>query len=203
MAIVTSASVHDFFAESVDDALRERSVETSSAARAYLIGILEDQAQPARRVDHALDRPLALLLAEAVAMPKPAERFERLRCLGDAVLYAAGFFRGHFGARGVDEGYVVRMGREAYGRARAVLVAGGAANVAQDADVFGELAGSFDAFVRVFEDVADGTQANGATSSAGVLRLYERWLRTGSDKLATALGAQGIAPMRKAASGWQ
>jgi hypothetical protein len=203
MAIVTSASVHDFFAESVDDALRDRSVEVSSAARAYLIGILEDQAQPARRVDHALSRPLALLLAEAVATSRPAERFDRLRCLGDAVLYAAGFFRGHFGARGVDEGYVVRMGREAYGRARSVLVTGGAGAGAQDADVFGELAGSFDAFVRVFEDVADNTQAMGATNSAGVLRLYERWLKTGSDKLATALGAQGIAPMRKAASGWQ
>jgi hypothetical protein len=198
MAIVTSASVHEFFAESVEDALRDREVDASSATRAYLIGILEDQAQPARRVDHALDRPLALLLADAVAMPRPAERFERLRCLGDAVLYAAGFFRGHFGARGVDEGYVVRMGREAYGRARAVLVSGGAGTAAQDADVFGELTAGFDAYVRVFEDVADGTQAMGATSSAGVLRLYERWLKTGSEKLASALGAQGIAPLRKA-----
>lgn len=198
MAIVTSASVHEFFAESVEGALRDREVDASSATRAYLIGILEDQAQPARRVDHALDRPLALLLAEAVAMPRPAERFERLRCLGDAVLYAAGFFRGHFGARGVDEGYVVRMGREAYGRARSVLVSGGAGAAAQDADVFGELTAGFDAYVRVFEDVADGTQAMGATSSAGVLRLYERWLKTGSEKLASALGAQGIAPLRKA-----
>lgn len=203
MAIVTSASVHDFFAESVDDALRERSVDASSAARAYLIGILADQAKPERRVDQALGRPLALLLADAVSTTEPAERFDRLRCLGDAVLYAAGFFRGHFGARGVDEAYVVRMGREAYGRARSVLVTGSAATGAPDADVFGELADGFGAFVRVFEDVADGTQAMGATSSAGVLRLYERWLRTGSDKLASALGAQGIAPMRKAASGWQ
>jgi hypothetical protein len=199
MAIVASASVHDFFAESVDEALRDQAVEASSAARAYLIGVLEDQAQPARRVDQALDRPLALLLAEAVAMPRPAERFDRFRRLGDAVLYAAGFFRGHFGARGVDEGYVVRMGREAYGRARGVLISGAAASTAQDSDVFGELASGFDAFVRVFEGVADGSQALGATNSAGVLRLYERWLRTGSDRLASALGAQGIAPVRKTA----
>ena len=198
MAIVATASVHEFFAESVDEALRERSVDASSAARAYLIGVLEDQAQPERRVDQALGRPLALLLAEAVGMPRPAERFESLRCLGDAVLYAAGFFRGHFGARGVDEGYVVRMGCEAYGRARAVLLSGGAGPVAQDSDVFGELASGFGAFVRVFEDVADGAQSRGATSSAGVLRLYDRWLQTGSDRLATALGAQGIAPLRKA-----
>jgi len=202
MTIVASASVHEFFAESVDEALRARAVDASSGARAYLIGVLEDQAQPERRVDQDLDRPLALLLADAVAMPKPAERFERLRRLGDAVLYAAGFFRGHFGARGVDEGYVVRMGREAYGRARSMIVAGGAQG-AEHGDVFGELADGFPDFVHVFEDVADGSQTLGATSPEGVLRLYERWLRTGSDRLANSLGAQGISPSRKLAVGLQ
>jgi len=202
MSIVASASVHDFFADSVDEALRGRSVEASSGARAYLIGVLEDQAQPARRVDQALDRPLAFLLADAVAIEGPAQRFDRLRRLGDAVLYAAGFFHGHFGARGVDEEYVVRMGREAYGRARSMLVTG-ATEGPNESDVFGELAHRFESFVRVFEDVADGTETLGATSSSGVLRLYERWLRTGNDRLATALGAQGIAPTRKAPAGLQ
>ncbi len=202
MAIVASASVRDFFEESVNESLRARSLDASAGARAYLIGVLEDQAKPSRRVDQAIDGPLAFMLADALAVARPAERFERLRCLGDAVLYAAGFFRGHFGARGVDETYVVRMGQKAYSGARQVLVPGGR-EVASDADVFGELSDGFEAFLRVFEDVADGTKCLGASSSTDVLKLYERWLQTGSDRLATALGAQGISPVRKVATGLQ
>ena len=44
--------------------------------------------------------------------------------------------------------------------------------------------------------VADVTVAHSASSPKQVLKLYERWLKTGSDTLAQALGAHGFTPSR-------
>ena len=46
-------------------------------------------------------------------------------------------------------------------------------------DLFGELAEKFEVFVEVVAEVADATIAMGTASSKGLLRVYERWLKTG------------------------
>ena len=63
-------------------------------------------------------------------------------------------------------------------------------------DLFGELARKFAEFVEVVAEVADSTIAMGTESSRGLLRVYERWLKTGSDRLATALTSRGVVPTR-------
>jgi hypothetical protein len=63
-------------------------------------------------------------------------------------------------------------------------------------DLFTELAESFDAFVGVLADVADSAVAASLESSRGLLKVYERWLKTGSDRLATALTSRGVMPTR-------
>ncbi len=63
--------------------------------------------------------------------------------------------------------------------------------------VFEELARNFEAFGEVLRSIADRFQANAAlTSDAGVVKVYERWLKTGSNQLAAALGLQGLVPVR-------
>ena len=63
-------------------------------------------------------------------------------------------------------------------------------------DLFAELAENFDAFVGVLTDVADATVATGMESPRGLLKVYERWLKTGSDRLASALTSRGVVPQR-------
>jgi hypothetical protein len=63
-------------------------------------------------------------------------------------------------------------------------------------DLFGELAQKFDAFVEVVAEVADSTIAMGTATSKGLLHVYERWLKTGSERLANALTSQGVMPTR-------
>jgi hypothetical protein len=96
MPIVAARSVSLFFSEVVVDALRVQRVEATEGATRYLVGLLTDYAHPDVRADQTLDRPLTLLLDEAVHVADPAERFERLRTLGDGVLYGCGFFGDHF-----------------------------------------------------------------------------------------------------------
>ena len=188
--IVASPNLAEFFEEAVSESLQACKVETTAPTASYLVTVLEDFTKP-DKARETLDRPLALLLDEALHAPNVGERFERLRTLGDGVLYASGFFADHFQRRGVRPGYLYGIGARAYGSASAMLGA-------QDdtLDVFGELARRFDAFVAVIADVAEQSTAMSAAGSQGVLRLYERWLKTGSERMAGALTERGISPSR-------
>jgi hypothetical protein len=203
MTILAAGSVTGFFFEVVEDAMKARRVEATDGATRYLVMLLADYAHPSEGAGDALERPVTLLLDEALQVADPAERFERLRVLGDGVLYGCGFFGDHFEARGVDPKYLHGLGTRAYGAASSMLrrgpmPLGGAANANDDAsqDLFGELAQKFEAFVQVVAEVADATIAMGTASSGGLLRVYERWLKTGSDRLANALTSRGVVPTR-------
>src|SRR6478609_47609 len=124
MSIVATASVADFFGDAVDEALRARRVSASDGARSYVVALLVDLAKPGSPVERTLERPLTLLLDEALHTPEIGERFERLRTLGDGVLYSSGFFADHFEARGVDTHYVMGIGRRAYESAGSLLRVG-------------------------------------------------------------------------------
>jgi hypothetical protein len=190
--IVAARSVSGFFCEVVEDAIKARRVEATDGATHYLVSLLADYAHPDHRTGEALDRPLTLLLDEAFHVADAAERFERLRSIGDGVLYGCGFFGDHFEARGVDPRYLHGIGTRAYGAASSMLRHGD-----DDVpDLFRELAEKFGAFVDVVADVADATIAMSTESSRGLLKAYERWLKTGSDRLATALTSRGVMPTR-------
>jgi hypothetical protein len=60
------------------------------------------------------------------------------------------------------------------------------------ASLFDELAGGFPAIVDLFAEISERHRM---TTETDVLRLYERWLRTGSDRLAAKLQRQGILPV--------
>lgn len=193
MAILPAASVQGFFHEVVEDAIKARRVEATEGATRYLVAVLADFAHPDRRAEEALERPLTLLLDEALHVPDAAERFERLRLLGDGVLYGCGFFGESFEARGVDTKYLHQLGTRAYGAASSMLRA-----AQEGPDLFGELAEKFGIFVDVVGEVADATIAMGTESPKGLLKMYERWLRTGSERLASALTSRGMMPTRGA-----
>jgi len=183
MSIVAAESIASFFDDVVEDALKARRVDASESAHRYLVGVL---AEP--HVE-AFGRPLALSLQEALVTSEPAERFERLRQLGDAVLYGAGFFADHFAARGLEARYVSTIGARAY-------VSAGAMLRGDTTGLFDELASRFAEFASVLSDVADRTLAQ-QPGAKNLLKLYEKWLRTGSDAVAGALVEQGIFPTRQ------
>jgi hypothetical protein len=196
MTIVAAHSVSHFFCEAVEDALRQQRVDATDGATRYLVALLSDFVHPDRRAGEAMERPLTLLFDEAVNTPDPADRFQRLRTIGDGVLYGCGFFADHFEARGVDAKYVRGLGTRAYGEAGAMLRRGPEKQESAGPDLFAELADNFDAFVGVLTDVADATVATGMESPRGLLKVYERWLKTGSDRLASALTRRGVVPQR-------
>jgi hypothetical protein len=124
MSIVSTASVSDFFEEAVEDAMKTRKMSASPAATVYVVGLLAELAKPGSPVERTLEKSLTLILDEALHTPELADRFEKLRTLGDGVLYSSGFFADHFEARGVDTKYLIGIGRTAYQTAGSLLVPG-------------------------------------------------------------------------------
>jgi hypothetical protein len=201
MSIALARSVGSFFEEAVGEAVRARKVEATEQVRSYLVALLSDFARPDPARDGTFERPLTFLLDEALRATG-AERFRRLRMLGDSVLYIAGFFADHIETRGVDVGYVNNVGATAYRSAASMLrrpvpsEALDAGSASDEENVFGELSRKFDRCVEVLTTVADSTLAQQARGERAVLKLYEKWLRSGSEVLARELGSRGLVPLR-------
>jgi hypothetical protein len=183
----------------VGEAVKVQQVDATDEARSYLVALLSEFARPGAGMGDTFERPLAFLLDEALRT-NGAERFQRLRILGDGVLYITGFFGDHIENRGVDMGYVTSVGATAYRGAATMLrrpnLDAGSSRSDESENVFGELSLKFDRFVDVLTAVADTTFAQQARGERGILKVYERWLRSGSSTLARELGARGLVPVR-------
>lgn len=189
-----SANLETFFHDVVDDAIRKQQLEATQAAEYYLVSLLTDYARPDALSHETLERPLTLLLDEAMHAPS-SERFERLRALGDGVLYVSGFFAPHLETRGVEVRYVTSLGARAYDGAGRMLRG---ANDNHVPDLFFELAENFSRFSELLASVAERLSLSAAPTSKGVLKLYERWLKTGSEHLGSELVQRGVLPVRGA-----
>jgi len=178
MTIELSANPTGFFRERLLEALTRRHVSVSESTEVYLVHLLAGFVTTS--ADDALERPLVEHLARALEAPSNTERFRRFRALGDNALYVCGFFSDHLDRRGVSRGYVVSMGGRAYVAAADV---GGF--------VYEELGESFDLLAQVLDEVRETTSLR---TPQDIVRLYERWRRTGSPALAERLEAEGVFP---------
>jgi hypothetical protein len=143
-----------------------------------------------RTPDGVLLKPLAELYGDALAATGE-QRDQRLQRLGDVALFVAGLFAQSLSRSLVDVDYYIAMGGGAYGRLA------GSQGVARPhsalKDVFGELAVHFPRFVDVLAEVGERVNLG---NCADVLRLYEIWQCTGSERAASRLRELGIDPVR-------
>lgn len=175
----------EYFKDLVESALTRQHLRANELTSYYLVDLLCRFMRPDRRIPFYDDtsEPLALRLRRALESGGMEQR-ARLRNLGDFSLFTSGFFSDSLNRRSVDVDYYVSMGEYAYGSLSR-----------RDTDalgqVFTELARKFVAYMDVLADISERT---GATGSADVLRLYERWLRTGSARDGQRLADRGLVP---------
>jgi hypothetical protein len=186
-AIELTPSLGEYFREVVSEAIKGREVKASPASETYLVQLLSDFAKPTQETSSPLTEPITFLLRDAMNA-SGSERFRRLQTLGDGVLYGVGFF----GVRlqDPDKRYLVHVGSTAYGHAAQMLRTNN--GVAAGPDVLDELARKFGGFVEVLSYVSDWVMAQSARGEEGLVKLYERWLRTGSGVIERSLGEQGL-----------
>ena len=176
----THVETRVFFHERLQRALDAVGVEVSEETELYLLELLAAGGALA-----GPDQPLVQRLAEAMQAEQASEKLERFRATGDAALYTLGFFSDHLEKRGISREYYCGLGSRAY------RAAGSLSSV--HSTTFGELAGDFERLSHVLEEVREETVLR---TPQDIVRLYDRWRKTGSSRLAERLRREGVFPTR-------
>lgn len=188
-------SLQEFFKDSVAVAMARQGVRADDHTAYYVVNLLTLFARSEAlfdRTENGIElKPLAKVLADSVETELPAERRHALQRVGDVALFVAGFLSDGLATRPVDVDYYVQMGCSAYSALSDSVR--GSLRGQVFAAVFAELADKFQGFVDVLNEVK--TEASNE-KDIDVLRTYEVWLRTGSERAARLLRRQGIEPQR-------
>ena len=192
-SLITDKSAHEYFQDSVSDALNNQRVQASQDTACYVVNLLATYIRSEQLFDQTPDgvvlKPLADFYAEAVEGPTPAEQHRALRKLGDVALFVSGVFSQSLNRKLVDMDYYVAMGGGAYGHLSGAMRGG--AGVKALTEIFEELSEKFVDFVDVLSEVSERSHLS---SDTDIMRVYETWLRTGSRRAARTLRSVGIEP---------
>ncbi len=184
-SVVGTKSVREFFREMLAHAQDHQRIRVREETEHYLVNLLDAFLSTESLYDTAPDgsksrEPLTVLFARALGQPRD-RKVRTLRNLGDTSLFVSGFFADSLSRSLVDVDYYVAMGGRAYELLRAML----------DDARFAELSEKFERIVDLLSEVSERTQVS---SNRGLLRLYERYVRTGDGRLADLLIDKGVLP---------
>lgn len=187
---INAASLPEFFREQVHEAMEHQNLKAPEGVEFYLVNLLHE----CRKTEDLYgtctegfrEEPLALLFSRAV-QADDLQRIKLLKRLGDFTLYISGFFPASFTRQIVDSSYYIQMGESAYGNLSSLL-----AHKAAFSEIFSDLAQRFVAYVDILTEVSEKSHIR---KDSDLLRLYERWLKTGSVHARQLLSEEGILPL--------
>jgi len=179
-AVLRRESAIEYFKELVEGALAHQRISATETTAFYVVHLLAGYLQ---RPVADEQTPLSLELAHALESGGSQQR-AILKEIGDRSLFVSGFFSDSLRRKLVDVDYYVTIGGFAY-----------SALSRHETDtfstVFAELAEKFIVFVDVLTEISERTSC---ASNADLLRLYERWLKTGSRRSGQLLVERGVVP---------
>jgi hypothetical protein len=177
--IQINVSSREFFTELVDQALTKRKVRVIPLVGAYLVDLLEV---------YMLTSNVGIqgTFAETLLRAQGAERklrHELLKKLGDTSLYISGFFGDSLKRKVVDIDYYATMGGLAYSSLSKEV------GDSDRASVYSHFGERFLDFVDVLTYIS---QNSGIQSNQDLLRLYDRYVLTGSKLAKEQLVENGL-----------
>ena len=176
-AVLRNETPTEYFRELVVAAMHNQHVRAGELTSFYVVNLLSGFIHCEQS-----EEPLGVRFARALQAAGLAQR-DSLRRVGDLSLFISGFFSDSLNRSLVDVDYYIQIGEAAYSSlARQDDTLG---------DVFDELSDKFPAFVDVLGEVSERSSL---TSNTDLLRLYEKWLRTGSRRSGDLLASRGIVP---------
>ena len=198
MTIQPVASLKEFFRDALHDALSHQHVAVEGETEHYVVNLLtlfsNADALYERNDSRRQLKPLAMMLGEALDAPTSEARFRGLQRLGDVSLFIAGFFSAGFARKLVDVDYHIAMGGQAYGTLAESCPTTRTRTLRQ---VFAELAAKFQPMVDALNEISESAYQH---SDQDRLRLYELWVKTGSERSRQLLRKLGVEPAPAARS---
>jgi len=198
--VIPVANLTEYFRDSLDTVMAKRKLRAEDDTAHYVVNLLTGFARSEALYEQTRAgfglKPLAFMLADAVEAQSEQQRQRSLQRLGDVALFVAGFFSGSLARSLVDVDYYINMGGNAYGSLSQSQ--GGSVRLRARASIFAELGAKFGDFVDALADIADQGRSN-----HDVLRQYEIWLRTGSQRAEGILRSLGIEPNNTAGTDYR
>jgi hypothetical protein len=173
-------SAVEYFKDLVDRALTHQGVATQELTSYYVVQLLAGFLQQPENLD---DGPLSVRLVQALESGGMRQRAS-LKQIGDLSLFIAGFFSESLNRKMVDVDYYATIGGRAYHALSRV-------ETDTFSPVFAELGSKFVDFVDVLSEVSERTSC---ATNADLLRLYEKWIKTGSRRSGQLLVERGVVP---------
>lgn len=183
----------EFFKDLVRQGFAQRKLQTYPMVESYLVDLLQYYLESRNLFDTEFDefgKKNPTTLAEMYLYANTTEdltlKSELLKKLGDRSLYMSGFFGDSLNRKVVDVDYYVSMGGVAF----AAL----AAQARQDttARVYSTISKRFIDFVDVLTHISHNSFVK---SNESILRLYDRYLTTGSELAREKLAEMGVLPL--------
>ena len=177
-----------FFADELSSVMKTQHVSAQKDSFEYLVDLLlrsmSTETLFVRNSEGKLeDNVLAHLYADFLN-GNAEVKHKALRRLGDICMVITGLFPDSLNRKIVDIDYYFGMGGTAYAQLSQLQLT----NLART--VYGELSEKFKPFSDVLGELST---RNGLQSNTDLLRVYEKWLITGSDRLKSTLESHGIA----------
>ncbi len=185
-----TTSIAEYFKDQVGTAISHQKARLSPDAEFYLVNLLTqfsnaEKLHSKNSNGEITDQALALQLFDAM-VADPHAKIPILKKMGDIALYMSGFFSDNLFKKLMTPDYYINMGHTAYS-SLSNIVSGDQGKTLSD--LFGELAGNFVSLVDILSEVADATSLR---NNQNLLKIYERWLKTGSDRMKNILDQHGI-----------
>lgn len=168
-----------YFSDQVSSAMKKLKVDAAPMVSNYLVDVLQFHMSTA-------NIHVSGTFAEMLLRANQAERtvrYELLKKLGDTSLYISGFFGDSLKRKIIDIDYYAQIGGIAYGRLATDC------DASLQAQVFRDFSERFLDYVDVLTYVSQSTAVQ---SNQDVLRIYERYVVTGSALAKEQLIEMGI-----------
>jgi hypothetical protein len=181
----------DYFNQVLDDAFFARKIKTEENVRIYLVEVLEfyldaqNLFESEQKDETGKRKPSTLAELYLTAASADAhQKIELLKKLGDKSLYISGFFGDSLQRKIVDIDYYVNMGGSAY------------STLSKAVDRKDPLRSVFETISKRFVDFVEAltyiSQNSMVSNNQSLLRLYDRYLQTGSTLAKEKLLEMGI-----------
>lgn len=183
-------SPYEYFKELVREGLESRKIKAPQPVAEYLVKLLQHYMDARNLFDHrdireSGERPpqtLAEMYLQAQQVETSA-RAELLRKLGDRALYVSGYFGDSLQRKVVDLDYYIQMGGAAYGQLSTTIGSEG------PGQVYWSLSHHFVDYVDVLTVISHKSMIR---SDKDLLRLYESYVKTGSELAREKLLQMGV-----------
>lgn len=185
--IQTEKSTLDFFHKHVKESIKNQNIKITKISEHYLVHLLADYTltHKAFKLTGNNIRPLTLIYHQA-QFETANRKIKIFKELGDFSLFITGFLPDSLNRKVIDVDYYISLGRSAYENLSVIF------EEIHESDfnlLFYELA---EKFVAVTDILAEISSESFTQWNDGILRLYERWLKTRSKRDERLLFKKGI-----------